>query len=546
MAESDVESDFEGFDSEDIENANVRSIGSDISVSSVSSDESDSDEEDRQNIQWSRILRPPEVEEFTEDTGASFVLDGNCTELDFFLKFLPLTFIDRIVQETNEYAARCIQEKADSLWYDTNRSEMMAYFGLMVVMSIISVPSYTLAWKSVWPFAIPGIAEVMTRTRFEKLSKYFHCNDTSANPPRRQPGHDRLCHVRPVIDVLSQTCLNNYNPPREQTVDEGMIAYKGRLSFKQYLPAKPTKFGIKVWERASPKNGYVHEFQIYTGSKDGRQPEQGLGARVVKDLTDKLKGKKHHIYMDNFFSSPELFDDLQKDKNYCTGTARLNRRGMPEALKTARLKNRGDMQVMQRGNLTAYAWKDKKIVTYLSTIADPLQNKVVRRKQKDGSVKEVPCPMVGESYNKFMFGVDIADQKRMQYSTCRKALKWWKYIFWFCFDLAVVNGFICMKESPNHVKHTRSGKEVARTQLEFCMNLGQKLIGTFRGSRKRKIPPTTDNCGNAHWPSKFPKHGRCKLCAQEKRRHEVYLGCTQCSVHLCVDHNCFFRYHQQM
>ena len=76
MAESDVESDFEGFDSEDIENADVRSIGSDISVSSVSSDESDSDEEDRQNIQWSRILRPPEVEEFTEDTGASFVLAG--------------------------------------------------------------------------------------------------------------------------------------------------------------------------------------------------------------------------------------------------------------------------------------------------------------------------------------------------------------------------------------------------------------------------------------------------------------------------------------
>ena len=205
---------------------------------------------------------------------------------------------------------------------------------------------------------------------------------------------------------------------------------------------------------------------------------------------------------------------------------------MPEALKTARLKNRGDMQVMQRGNLTAYAWKDKKIVTYLSTIADPLQNKVMRRKQKDGSVKEVPCPMVGESYNKLMFGVDIADQKRMQYSTC--------------FDLAVVNGFICMKESHNHVKHTRSGKEVARTQLEFRMNLGQKLIGTFRGSRKRKIPPMTDNYGNAHWPSKFPKRGRCKLCAQEKRRHEVYLGCTQCSVHLCVDHNCFFRYHQQM
>ena len=27
------------------------------------------------------------------------------------------------------------------------------------------------------------------------------------------------------------------------SIDESMIAYKGRLSFKQYLPAKPTKYG---------------------------------------------------------------------------------------------------------------------------------------------------------------------------------------------------------------------------------------------------------------------------------------------------------------
>ena len=73
------------------------------------------------------------------------------------------------------------------------------------------------------------------------------------------------------------------------------------LSFKQYLPAKPTKFGIKVWERTSPKNGYVHEFQIYTGRVAGGQPEEWLGSRVIKDLSRKLEGKNHVVYMDNFF-----------------------------------------------------------------------------------------------------------------------------------------------------------------------------------------------------------------------------------------------------
>lgn len=250
--------------------------------------------------------------------------------------------------------------------------------------------------------------------------------------------------------------------------------------------------------------------------------------------------------MDSFFSSPELFETMYEDKIYCTGTARLNRPGMPAMLKSTRLKNRGDMVVTQKGNLSACAWKDKKIVTYLSTIADPTQTKVVRRRQKDGSFKEVQCPLVREAYKKFMFGVDIADQKRTQYSTCRKAQKWWKHLFWFCFDVALVNAFICMKESPNHKKQSRTGKDVARTQLDFRTNLARKLIGTFRGTRKRKTPPNIDNCGNAHWPSKFPKRGRCRMCSKENRRREIYLGCSQCNIHLCVEHNCFLRFHQQL
>lgn len=69
--------------------------------------------------------------------------------------------------------------------------------------------------------------------------------------------------------MVSKTCFQNYNPHTEQTIDEGMIAFKGRLSLEQYLPAKPTNFGIKVWERASPPNGYVYEFQVYTGKVNG-------------------------------------------------------------------------------------------------------------------------------------------------------------------------------------------------------------------------------------------------------------------------------------
>jgi hypothetical protein len=44
-----------------------------------------------------------------------------------------------------------------------------------------------------------------------------------------------------------------------------MIAFRGRLGFRQYLPTKPTKYGIKVKIRADSENGYYNEFEIYTG-----------------------------------------------------------------------------------------------------------------------------------------------------------------------------------------------------------------------------------------------------------------------------------------
>lgn len=77
-------------------------------------------------------------------------------------------------------------------------------------------------------------------------------------------------------------------------------------------------------ERASPQNGYCHEFQIYTRKVEGGIPEEGLGARVVKDLTRKITLKGHHIYMDNFFSSPKLFSDLYVEDIYCCGTVHSN------------------------------------------------------------------------------------------------------------------------------------------------------------------------------------------------------------------------------
>lgn len=95
-----------------------------------------------------------------------------------------------------------------------------------------------------------------------------------------------------------------------------MLAYSGRYyEFKQYIKAKPVKHGIKIWCLANSKSRYVWNIQIYLG-KSLEKPEKAtkgqMGVEVVLSLTDKLKDCGHVVVVDNFFTSPMLFDSLLK------------------------------------------------------------------------------------------------------------------------------------------------------------------------------------------------------------------------------------------
>ena len=62
--------------------------------------------------------------------------------------------------------------------------------------------------------------------------------------------------------------------------------FKGRSSIKQYLPLKPVKHGFKVGVRADSLNGYICDFDVYTGKEDA--PQQNFRADVVQKLSEPM------------------------------------------------------------------------------------------------------------------------------------------------------------------------------------------------------------------------------------------------------------------
>ena len=171
-----------------------------------------------------------------------------------------------------------------------------------------------------------------------------------------------------------------------------------------------------------------------------------MGRHVVEKLTDKLKGKHHHIYFDNFFTSIPLLRSLSHNKLYACGTMRSDCRGFLAQFKPKvkkRLSNRGDFEVVQYKNLTMYLWQDTKPVI-VSSNTNAYDKTIVTHKQHDGSTIQIKCPQAIHNYNKLMGGVDLNDQIRNNYNYHMKSRKSYRYIF-FLFHLSITNAFILTK-----------------------------------------------------------------------------------------------------
>lgn len=154
----------------------------------------------------------------------------------------------------------------------------------------------------------PFVSNMLTRNRFQEISKNLHLADNTLNPARGQPGHDPLARIRPMLDMIQETWPANYDPGSNMCVDEAMVKFKGRCPFLQYLPAKPTKWGIKVWAICDSKSYYMLNVNIYIGRySELPNSDLPLGDRVVLKLAEPYYNKNHRIYFLTIISQVCLY-----------------------------------------------------------------------------------------------------------------------------------------------------------------------------------------------------------------------------------------------
>ena len=97
--------------------------------------------------------------------------------------------------------------------------------------------------------------------------------------------------------------------------------------------------------------------------------------------------------------------------------------------KKKKKSNRGDIRWVREGDILSMQWRDKKAVSFLSSMHRANRFGFAHRRSKvNGQYRtlNVRQPKLVKDYNAYMGGVDKSYQLINKYNTLCKTNKWWK------------------------------------------------------------------------------------------------------------------------
>ena len=106
-------------------------------------------------------------------------------------------------------------------------------------MGIIQLKNLKDYWSTDMTTNLPFFQSVFSRNRFFRILGCLHVGEIDSD--------DKCEKIEPLLDLLQPAFSSSYTPAQNVAIDESVIAFKGRVSFRQYLKGKPTPWGIKAF-----------------------------------------------------------------------------------------------------------------------------------------------------------------------------------------------------------------------------------------------------------------------------------------------------------
>lgn len=437
--------------------------------------------------------------------------------------FVTEEIIQLLCTHTNLHGRRKYED-----WRDVDEVEMRAYIGILILAGVYR--SRNEATCGLWANKTgrPIFRAAMPHYRYCQISANIRFDDKLTRPGRFR--NDKLAAFRILWEKWVARLPLLFNPGVDVCVDEQLVGFKGRCGFRQYMPKKPTKYGIKIWVTCDVATSYAWKMEIYTGKSPGSSREVNQGMRVVLQLTEGLQG--HTVTCDNFFTSFSLAEELLRRKLALVGTIRRNKPELPPQL----------VQLRQRKILSSlFAFtKTTMAVSYM-----PKRGKnvlLLSTKHREPAVSDVEKkkPAAILDYNRCKGGVDNLDKVVGTYSCRRKTSRWPQALFYNLLDVSAYNAFVLWKAVHPEWESTKSYQ-----RRVFLEELGHMLV-TPAIARRRCAPHSEaaaaivagiqqSESESEYDPQPIDNvRKRCELCVKRRRTATT---CSSCGKSVCKDHS---------
>lgn len=471
---------------------------------------------------------------FTGITGLKVPVPGN-KPIDFFNLLVDSVFLENIVEETNHYAEKVFLDSSSifdnsriTRWKPLTVDELRVFLGLVLHTGNIKLNRIEDYWKTHWLYNLPAFKAYMSRDRYQNILRCLHF---SKEPVSEAQKNNRTHKIENIVQYFNTKMFTIYGPSKELSLDESLVLWRGRLSFRQYIKGKRHKFGIKLYTLSEPE-GLVLNFHVYGGKHD---ITSGVGHvdKVVMYLMRHRLNLGHSIYMDNYYSSFKLASTLLRNDTYCTGTLRVNRKYTPSDVKDSKLKKGETIARYSKGVMIG-AWKDQRKVVYLSSEFENNMCQVVDKRKR---IKNKPLPII--QYNAHMKGIDRGDQLLAYHPCLRKSVRWYKKIFFHTLSVLInnaqflynmygcgdrINSYdfrqaVLEELLPRPVNITRTPEQAVQIRRHALVMSGER---DNRGRIKRK---------------------RCRVCHTKKVLKRTPYHCGTCVDNPGLCPECFDEYH---
>ena len=151
--------------------------------------------------------------------------------------------------------------KGGHLLEPTDVIEMRAFLGLNLLRGTVPLESANELFYG--GFGPPQFRATMAKKRYTKLIAAATLDEIDTREERRRG--DRFCLAREVFNLFDANLRRHFTPSECITVDETLVKFRGRCSFRVYMPSKPGRYGILIRSVADAYSRYVLKIWPYAG-----------------------------------------------------------------------------------------------------------------------------------------------------------------------------------------------------------------------------------------------------------------------------------------